>query len=361
MKKEIIFITGSMDKGGVERVISTLANYLCKDYRITIITLLSNKSLYLLDDSINVIHLSKEDKRRLVKLPIWIYKLNRIFKKMDSNNSIIISFVARINIVALIAKIFIKVPIIISERNDPKNDGRKLFTNILTIFLYHNANKIVFQTKYAKECFTNSIQEKGVIIYNPITVNTIKSKEKENKEIVSVGRLVKQKNQQLLINVFKKVSLKYPEYILSIYGDGNLKNKIEKQIKILDLEEKVILRGNVDNIHEHYKEACIFVLTSNFEGQSNALLEAMAMGMPCIATNIPGIKEIINEEDILLVDINNEEQLYNAIIELICDSNKRKVLGENSKKTLEKIKLNDILIKWELLIAETINKNRKMK
>ena len=356
MKKEIVFILGSLDKGGVERVITTLANYFVSNYKVTIITLLSDKQLYKINDSITVIHLFKKDEKRLFKLPIWLYKLNKIFKTIDNNNSIIISFVARINIVVLLANIFSKIPIIVSERNDPKNDGRTITINIFTHLLYRLANKIVFQTNYAKLLFSKAIQDKGVIIYNPITINVFKEPLKEQKTIVNVGRLVTQKNQQLLIRAFKQINLQYPEYVLHIYGDGPLKDKLKQLISKLELENKVILKGNVDDIHNAYKNATMFVLSSNFEGQSNSLLESMAMGIPCISTNIPGINEIVNSTNCKLVEKENKTQLIKAMIKLIDNKSIRDTLRENGKKIIKNHDAKTILLIWEHLIETTIIK-----
>jgi len=352
--KEIVFIIGSLDMGGAERVISTLANDFCKEYKTTVVTILSNKYEYKLDNSINVVNLSENETNRILKLPGLLCGLSRIFKKLDKKNSVIVSFVARINIIVLIANMFIRVPLILSERNDPKNDGRSHFIRLLTAILYKMSDRIVFQTAYAKNLFSKAIQKMSIVIYNPASVEAEKSTDNEREEIVTAGRLANQKNHILLINSFNRIHDKYSEYTLSIYGVGPLKNQLEKHIISLNLQDRVILKGNSFDLHKEIADSAIFVMSSDYEGQSNALLEAMMMGLPCIATNTPGTDELLNEKNSMLVDVGDEQQMADAIEYLIQNPNIRKEIGGNAKKVISLIGKDIIISQWKLLIADVI-------
>ena len=294
MKKEnkrITFLIGCMRRGGAERVISILANnYVKRGWNVDIITLLEDSNDYKLDDRINLIPMCKDGKSRLCQLPTWIYNIRKYVKK--SNTDVIVSFIARINIITILSCIGLNKKIIISERNDPKSDGRGILVKILTYILYPLSKSIIFQTEWAKGCFPKYIQKKGIIIGNPVIVSEDK-KELGTKKIVAVGRLTEQKNHKMLINSFKKINEYNKEYRLYIYGEGGLREKLEMQVRDLELQDYVFLPGNFIDIHKKISDADIFVLSSRYEGLSNALLEAMMMGIPCISTNYAGVNEII--------------------------------------------------------------------
>lgn len=347
--KRVSFIIGSMNRGGAERVISILANqYINKGYNVDIIMLLNSGVGYELSEKINLIDFTTNHSR-INSFPYWIKSIRNYSK--NYNPDTIISFAARINIITLIATKKLNIPVIVSERNDPKFDGRSKLVDILTTLLYPNSKAIIFQTERAKKYFNKKIQNKGVIITNPISIECV-AKSNRNKKIVNVGRYTEQKNQKLLIKAFSKISSEYQDYKLHLYGDGNLREQLRQLIIEFNLEEKIILEGNVSDIHEQISDAEFFVLSSNYEGLSNALLEAMMMGIPCISTDCAGSDEyIINGKTGLLVPKNDEEQLYLAMKRLIEDQNLREQISLESRKFVEKCKVSDVIEKWERYIC----------
>ena len=113
----------------------------------------------------------------------------------------------------------------------------------------------------------------------------------------------------MLIRAFAKIASKYPDYTLFIYGEGPLRRDLEILIKTLHLGNQVFLQGFKKNIHEFISDAEFFILSSDFEGLSNALLEAMCMGIPCITTNVSGIDEVIHDKiNGVLVSPGDEEK-----------------------------------------------------
>lgn len=336
-----------MSRGGAERVISILANYYAKkNWNVDIILLLTKRIEYDLDNRIQIINLSNENKARLLQIPKWYHGIRNYICHNKPNK--VISFVARINIITMIACLGMNVDIYLSERNDPQNDGRGKFINLLTqwIYTWSNCKGIIFQTEYAKQCFNKRIQNKGTVIYNPIKV-FVKRKSPE-KKIVAVGRLSKEKNHKLLIRAFTLLSNDYPDYCLYIYGDGVLKDELQKQIDDIGLNAKIFLPGKFENIHEKISDAKIFVLSSNHEGQSNALLEAMTMGLPCISTNVHGVDEIIeNGVNGFIVERDNVQMLYETMKMLIDDESLRRKISDNALITSKVFDANIILKKWE--------------
>jgi glycosyltransferase involved in cell wall biosynthesis len=245
--KKIIFVTGSMRRGGAERVISILANdFQESNVEVTILTLLDNSNEYKLNDGIRVINITKTNYSRIKMLPIWIKQLRIKIKEIKPD--LIISFIARVNLITIFSSIGIKTKLIISERSDPIKDGRSLLVRLGTYFLYPFADLIVFQTNWAKSSFSNKIRKKSVVIRNPINVQT-KAKKIREQKIVSVGRLYPEKNHFLLIDAFKEIIKKFPEYKLVIYGEGILRNELSKYINELLLNDKVFLPGSVAEVH----------------------------------------------------------------------------------------------------------------
>ncbi len=350
--KKIAFILGSMGKGGAERVISILANeYARKGWHVNILMLLENRCDYELHPNVKLVSIADENKNRMQQIPLWLSEIRKHVRKYRPDK--VVSFVARINIITILACRGLKVDIIISERNDPKSDGRSLLVRYATYLLYPLSKKIIFQTKWAQSCFPKNIRKKSIVVYNPITITSVASNN-NSKKIVAVGRLAKQKNHILLIEAFAAISELYPDYTLHIFGEGNLRGALEKKIQENGLQDKVVLEGSVSNIHERISNAEMFVLSSDYEGLSNALLEAMMMGLPCISTDCAGSNEIIkNEFNGLLVPIKNADSLSKAIKKLIQDKSLAGQLGQNAAKDSEKFSSKNVLKQWEVIIEES--------
>lgn len=350
--KNILFIVSCMEKGGTQRVVSNLANYLAQNHQVTIMTIIDSKQEYPLADTIKIVDISNRSRSKLRQAIGIVGHLHRDFKKMKKDDTVIFSFLVNTNLMVLLSSLGMGLPIIISERNDPKNDGRSFLVRVATYCLYPFAKKIVFQTKYARNLFPKKIRKKGVIISNPLSKMEIVDRQESirTKSIVSVGRLIEQKNHKMLINSFSEVSKIFTDYKLIIYGEGPLRASLEKQINILGLEGRVLLPGVVDDIHEHIVIASIFVLSSNYEGQSNALLEAMSLGLSCITTNCSGIDELVDEDNGVLVDVGNEAMLTGAIMDLLSDHDRRETMGKAATQSLKSLSIDQIIHKWLELV-----------
>lgn len=351
--KKITFIIGSLRRGGAERVISILANdYISRGWEVDVILLLFNEVNYEINSKVNIIDFTFGDNSRLKRLPSWILNLRKYAK--ENNPDVVVSFAARINIITLISCLGLNKKVFISERNDPMNDGRSKFVVLLTRFLYPISKGIVFQTEYAKSKFPN--YSNSVIISNPISIPDI-SRKKINTKIVNVGRLTEQKNQILLIEAFASISKKYPDFILEIYGEGELKDNLERLIKDLNLIDKVLLKGNVSDIHNQISDAMLFVLSSNYEGLSNALLEALMLGIPCISTNCSGIDQYIKSgENGLLVPINDKIKLIKAMEKMILDDELREKCSINGINMSREFSLDTVLNKWHEFLEKEVTK-----
>jgi len=349
--RRIAFVIGSMGCGGAERVISILANsYADSGWQVDIIRLLNRECAYRLRENIRFIDICNENSLRLLYLPVWLYKLRQYIKKHKPDK--IVSFIARINVITLVAGLGLGSEIIISERNNPKKDGRNLIVKLATFIVYPLAKRIVFQTRAELACFPAYIRKKAVIVPNPVDVQAYAA-EKRSRKIVSAGRLTWAKNHKMLINAFARIKAEHPEYCLYIYGEGALREKLEEQIKELGLEECVFLPGNVDNLHERMADAEIFVLSSYYEGQSNALIEAMMMGLPCISSRYEGVTELIkNGKNGLLVRPDDDEHLYHKLNILIKDKQLALNIGKQAQDSVRHMKSENCLPVWRSAIED---------
>jgi len=242
---------------------------------------------------------------------------------------------------------------IISERNDPAHFGGRAITRILSRLLVRKADGFVFQTKDAQFFYGENIAKRSVVIPNPLFIGndyptTLYLGEQE-KIIVTTGRLNKQKNHPLLIRAFKKIEDNLPDYKLIIYGEGPERQNDEALISELGLQGRVFLPGEINEVTKKICKSSLYVLSSDFEGMPNALMEAMAIGLPCISTDCPcgGPRDLIeNGVNGILVPVDDESTLAEAIIRLINDYNIRCKLGQNAMLIRETYNMETICQKW---------------
>ena len=348
-QKKITFFLGGMTRGGAERVISILSKeYARRGWKTDIGVLLSARLEYEIDETTNFLDFTGESGSTIKRIPYWLRTIREYVKREKPD--VIVSFLAKINAFVQLACLGLEVEIIVSERNDPRHEKRELPIRILNALLYPKAKKIVFQTEKVRSCFRKKIRENSCVIVNPIIVKE-KRLDERKKKIVTAGRITKQKNHKLLINSFSEVSKLYPEYELWIYGDGELKGELEELCQFLAINEKVHFPGSVPDIHRQMADAEMFVLSSDFEGLSNALMEAMTMGLPCIATDCAGSDELICDgENGLIVPVGNRKDLSKAMARLIADKELNKKLGINAEISARDFSVDVVMEQWSRVI-----------
>lgn len=361
--KKIVFIIGKLSNGGAEKVISILANRFSSVCEVSIVVMSECEVDYKLNKNVNIIFLAENfnKKKSIIKIFRKLHLLRKILK--DIKPSIVISFLGDINIFTLIASMGLKVKTIVSERNYPKmNKYVKVTKYIFTInkFLYMFADTVVFQTNEIKECFPKLVQKKAIIIANPIDSKLpLTDYNRMKKEVVVVSRIIKQKNIELLIEAFIDFSSIYKGYKLLIYGRGPLEETYKKMYLPYIKSGLIEFCGFRKDVHERICNSQLFVLSSSVEGMPNALMEAMAIGIPCISTDSlgGGVREISdNGKYVLLSPIEDKEKLLNNMIRAIGNLEESKVRAKNAREYIRnKYNTEAIIEKWQSLFIEDIN------
>lgn len=341
--KRIVFVIHSLYGGGAERFTANLANALCEEYKVYIITGKNRKGEYELHPEI--------EKLDFLRLDNFILDTINIRKFCDRKKcDILIGIDIYANRCVCLANIFFKPITIISERNDPKHNKLSWKSKLLIKLLYWKADLFVFQTQEAKTFYAKSIQARSKVIHNPVIRGLPERNEPSKKEIVAIGRLEEQKDYITLIKGFYIVVQKYSEYILKIYGCGSCEKKLKELVKDLKLEKHVFFEGFSNCVHEKIKSAELFIMTSKYEGMPNALMEAMAMGFPVISTDCPcgGPRELIcNGENGILIPVGNEFVLAEKILFLIENKGIAKQMGQNAKEIRETHSVFQIAEQWK--------------
>lgn len=345
----ICFITATMAGGGTERVIAVLANYFIKENnRVTILLTASDKVEYELDSRIEVHKIGGETGGSLTGRLKRIVALRRYYRK--NKETVYLSFGTETNMFAILSSFFMDRKLIVSERNDPNKCTFKKKRN----FLYALAKGFVFQTPDAMQCFSDRIQKRSVVIPNPVTDKLPdRTVSKHSREIVAVGRLEEQKNHKLLLEAYSEFAKKHSEFVLKMYGKGRLRQSLGEFASELGIEENVIFADFSPNVLEQIKDSYMYVLSSDYEGVSNSLLEAMAIGIPVISTDCPigGSRMLIRDhENGILVPMGNKEVLADAMLELAENEELAERLSLEAIKTRGQYSVENIAQMWENLI-----------
>lgn len=302
MQNRLIVCLGSLQAGGAERVLSVLSKNFADSFdEVEYILWLDWRFpdvFYNIDSRVKIIGISEASRSTNVfKHMLWFRTHVKEFKPTS-----ILSFFEMISLCVITSLLGTKNRIVVSERNDPRFFSHsKLYRNLIN-FAYRSSSvkRIIMQTQYNKDYFLYSkLYNKTSVIFNPVQfaneeIGSAFSTPKEN-VIVSAARLAPQKKQELLIEAFGLFVQSHPGYKLKIFGEGPCRSKLEDLVNKLKLQESVILPGKTKNIWEEMKKAKVFVMSSEYEGMSNSLIEAMALGVPCISTKVSGATDFIQD------------------------------------------------------------------
>lgn len=375
MKKIVIFGL-HLGYGGVEQAIVNLANMLCNDYIVELVITykVTDKCVWKLNDKVNLIYLTnlkpnknelqqaiknkniisfiKESFKSLNILYKRIYVVKKYIKETDAD--VLIS--SRILYTRLVSKYGKKTALKIAQEHRHHNNDRKYIKKLKKACI--GIDYLMPVSKELTEFYQNEIPVKCIFIPNSLEYWPEEPSNLNYKNIISIGRLSKEKGFLDLIDVFKLINQKYPDWKLNIIGDGAERRPIEERIKNYNLEQKVVLHGfqKKDYIYDLLKKSSIYLMCSYEESFGIVLLEAGSFGIPAVAfTSAQGANEIINDDETgFLIKSRNKEEMANKTISLINNESLRQKFGDRFRKDIYKYSFENVQKEWLNFLKEKL-------
>jgi glycosyltransferase involved in cell wall biosynthesis len=350
MHKKIVIVLSHLSKGGTERVFSLIANKLIQRIPvISIITLDGDKVDYPIDDRISIKHIMIKHRKSPWKSIETFFKL---YKAIQSEKpDLMIDPLYPHYTIPL--SILFHIKIILSLRNDPQHDKSKRYQKFRKL-LYNQADSVVFQSAAPLRYFSKKVRAKSQIIPNPISPDLPERFEgRRRKEIVSVCRINEQKNIPMTIKAFAIFAKEFPDYSLSIFGDGELRDKMIGLSKEIAPGCKIAFPGFVKNIHDIIRDCAMYVSSSNYEGISNSMLEALALGIPSVITDCPagGARLYIrNEINGILIPVGDVDALFRGMKRIVTDKEFAESISKRSISIRDELDSERIGELWFKLI-----------
>ena len=344
---KIIFAIPDMGSGGAERVISVLCeNFTTQNISVEILMLFGGRRHYQLPPSIKIRELNLLQLSAIKR----VYILRNIFKDLNSKDGPISVYAFHDSVLKylLVASIGFDIRIISSERNNPYVKGKSWFSRLKASIPYLLSSHTVFQTPAARKYYFLP-QYKCSVIPNPITeAKHAWTGDLSPEKLVSICRLHSQKNIPMSLRAINILKDRLPNIHLDIYGEGNLKDSLHQQIIDMGLSKHVSLQGVTNNVTKVLSESSIFISTSDFEGISNSMLEAMSVGMPVLCTDCPigGASMMIGDDAGLLSKVGDAEAFAKKLFLLLSDKEMAHKLAANAKSKSKNYSLKTIAQKW---------------
>ena len=355
----VVFLSFLKGFGGAKRQNVLLAKELAlKGHDVIILSLSVDNNLYDLGDNIQY-EFIPDRKRGLFKIIKRYVDIKKRLKELRPD--LTVSFWYQPMYLCAMMSKKITGKLVYSERTDPGDAKYKGWLGIVRKITLPRIDGFVFQSKGAQRYFPLSVRKKSTIISNPVFIKAedYPDVQKRRKAIVTVGRLHPQKNHRLLIEAFSEVASQFPDYVLEIYGDGELKEELQKQIMSLRLNNRVFLKGTSKQVFDLIYDSEIFVLSSDYEGVPNSLLEALALGIPCISTDCrPGGARELIEDGVngIVVPLNDKDELAAAMIKLLSDKQLAMKYSIKRIDTINKHNPERIYNQWEKYFLKIIDK-----
>ena len=363
----LTLIISSLSSGGAERVLSIMANYWArKGWQINLVTFDDGATppFYELDSGIKHIPL---DLARVSANPLVAGRnnLRRVFALRsairESRPRCVLSFLDQVNVLTLLAARGLRIPVVVTEQTYPPSHNIGRTWNILRNRTYPEADCVVGVTARVLSHFSPRIQARARVIPNPVLSQRCAAEQPagdllNRPALLAVGRLDLHKGHDLLLKAFARLKERHANWTLTVLGEGPLRQELESLRQRLGIADRAHFRGRVPDPNSFLRQADIFVTASRYEGFPMALGEAMACGLPVIATDCPsGPAEMIRDgTDGILVPTEDVEALTAAMDRLMADRSLRERLGSRASEVTERFGLEKIMRMWEETIEVVI-------
>lgn len=364
---KILFLVSSLNTGGAERVATTLASaWAERGDEVTLVSTYPRRGecFYALSPQVQLVWMADHLGSAGNAVTVTVAKLRALRKIMrKAQPDVIISFLTNVNVMALLARRGLNIPIIVCERTNPAaatNSGVVL--RGMRRLTYPWADMVTVQAESSVEAFRRMVPgiRQLAVVPNPLPPGVLQQTTPpvafhQRKRLVAMGRMVPAKQFDLLIEVFSHLATQCPEWDLVIWGEGPMRPMLEQQIASLNLASRITLPGRTETPWSELLQADAFALTSAVEGFPNVLLEAMALGCPCIAFDCPsGPAEMTRQgNDALLVPLGDTAALSQGLLRLMQEPGLRADLARRGAQSVrERYALPQVLALWDELIKQ---------
>ncbi|HET7028762.1 MAG TPA: glycosyltransferase family 4 protein [Candidatus Limnocylindrales bacterium] len=367
--RRITLVISALGIGGAERVMAALANRWAEaGWHVTIVTFSSpgDPTFFVLDDRVTQrqLNLFAGSRNRIEGVLKNVRRVRSLRRAIAATRpDVVLAFLDRTNVLTLLATVRHPWPVVVSERSAP-HAGPGRGWGLLRSLSYRRARRIVVQTSAARQALPSAIAPLIEVIPNPVlapreTETTERPAERaaaSGAPVVALGRFVRDKGFDLLIEAFAKVAATRPDARLVIWGDGPERAALEARRHELGLDEAVAMPGTTRTPEDALRRASLFVLSSRVEGFPNGLLEAMSHGVPAVAFDCRhGPAEIVRDgTDGILVPAEDVDALAAAIGLVLDDDDRRAEMGRRATEVRERFSFERIGPLWDGLIAEVL-------
>ncbi|MBQ6394904.1 MAG: glycosyltransferase [Atopobiaceae bacterium] len=350
--REIIAFSPALSDGGAERVLSELAGaWADLGCKVTVVELrgkVDGADRYPLSEKVRFLEPEPFEGPRFFRPISEIARIIRLIKERPS--ATVVALNASSVIKCAVASLFVDNRVVFSERGDPRHQPSSIVSRILKHFAMPLADHVVFQTDYVRGFYPGAVRIKSTVIPNPVRDDLPEPFEGTRSHvIVAACRLAKQKNLPMLFRAFKRFAEDHPDYTLVVYGGGPERKPLEELIRELGIEDRVSLPGFAANVEERMVDAAMFVSSSDHEGISNSMLEALAMGIPSVVTDCPvggAAQSIENGVSGILTPVGDEDAFLRAMVRVADEPGLAERLGTEAAKIRLRLPLERIARRW---------------
>lgn len=363
-KKHLAFYIGSLHKGGAERVFVNLSEYFLQEgYRVTMVTQYRKEEEYELPAGVKrvISDITPEEtcRSRIGNFCRRFRKLRSIWKTEQPD--LALSCIGKNNFMTIATTFGLRTRPVVSVVGEAREEYPGRGMRMLANLLFPHAAGIILQTERSRYFFGKQVQQKAVILPNSLNPAFIRPRYEGEREkrIVAVGRMDANKNHEMMIRAFARIAEQYPEYTLTIYGDGELRPFLEQLIQQLGLTGRVFLPGVIQNVAEKLEKASLFLITSYSEGVSNALIEALATGLAVIATDVPsgGTVELMTDgENGLIIPPGDGDALVKAMENVLGNPAYAEQLGICAARIQERLAPERVNRLWQAYFEKIMEK-----